>query len=71
MNLRLRAGDADKLWRFPYVDELDYARVLRDRSLAVIRGVLDGAGIPLRDFDRQVELLQLKRSNYDYAGEPR
>ena len=65
VNLRLAAGNPDALWRFPYVDELDYARVLRDRTLDVVDGYLDDYGVPLAGFREQVRIMRERNTNYD------
>lgn len=70
INLRLAAGNVDALWRFPYVDELDYARVFRDRTLDVIEGYLNGYGVPLTGFKRQRKDLRRRTRNYDVDEEP-
>lgn len=65
INLRLAGADPDLLWRFPYIDELDYARVLRDRTLEVIEGYLRGYGVPLAGFQNQVQLMKQRNARYD------
>jgi hypothetical protein len=70
MNLRLRAADSNRMWRYPYVDELDYARVMRDRTLECIRMHLDERGVPLADFDEKVRIMRERSTAYDFEREP-
>ncbi|MFI7586104.1 hypothetical protein ACIB24_03400 [Spongisporangium articulatum] len=69
INIRLAASDASKMWRYPYVDDLEFARVIRDKVLEVTRRYLESYGVPLAQFDEQVRIMRERKMKYDSEGE--